>query len=129
MQQRDVIPVFYRSGSWQGLREETLLRDKHICQYCGGLATTADHIVPRKKHGPDTLMNLVACCDPCNSAANGDCFETFHQKKAWILDKRDLLGRPLKAEETPINADTLLKIEKALAIPNQRRAFRKPRRR
>lgn len=45
-------------------------RDRHICAYCGDQFTddhlTRDHIVPQRRGGKDTWMNLVAACKPCN---------------------------------------------------------------
>lgn len=43
-----------------------LLRDKHICAYCGDRATTVDHLVPRSQGGPNAWTNCVAACRPCN---------------------------------------------------------------
>jgi len=51
-------------------RKNILLRDRHVCQYCGKRFTaselTLDHIVPRSKGGRDSWDNLVACCQFCN---------------------------------------------------------------
>ena len=44
-----------------------LARDSHTCHWCGGYARTADHLVPRIEGGSDTVGNLVAACQPCNS--------------------------------------------------------------
>ena len=33
---------------------------------CTGRATTADHLVPRSRGGPDVLANLRPACAPCN---------------------------------------------------------------
>lgn len=33
---------------------------------CRGTATTADHLIPRSRNGPDTLDNLRPACQPCN---------------------------------------------------------------
>jgi len=51
-----------------------LQRDGYRCQMrdpacCIGIATTADHIIPRQLGGLDTLDNLRAACHPCNSRA------------------------------------------------------------
>ncbi len=47
-------------------RRGVLSRDGHRCAYCGSLASTIDHIVPRSRGGDDTWLNLVACCLRCN---------------------------------------------------------------
>ena len=46
-------------------------RDRHICCYCGSHVrdhdATRDHIVPVSKGGPNTWMNVVTACKPCNN--------------------------------------------------------------
>jgi 5-methylcytosine-specific restriction endonuclease McrA len=44
-----------------------LTRDGYICAYCGGVADTRDHIVPRARGGKNTWSNVTACCRSCNS--------------------------------------------------------------
>lgn len=51
---------------WRRLRREVLERDDHRCHYCGGHATTVDHVVPLTADGETELHNLVAACSPCN---------------------------------------------------------------
>lgn len=69
-----------RNGStsqWRRLRSQILKRDGYICFYCGGEATTVDHIVPRSKlidQNADTPDNLVAACAKCNYAKGGRFF-------------------------------------------------------
>ncbi|CAN5803352.1 HNH endonuclease [soil metagenome] len=41
-------------------------RDSHMCQYCGGMAESLDHVLPRSRGGEHTWDNVVACCRPCN---------------------------------------------------------------
>ena len=48
--------------------ENLLRRDGHRCAYCGGEATTFDHVVPRSKGGPSEWLNALSACEPCNSA-------------------------------------------------------------
>jgi len=47
-------------------RRGVLRRDGSRCAYCGGAATTVDHVLPRSRGGTDTWLNLVACCLRCN---------------------------------------------------------------
>lgn len=71
-----------RNGStsqWRRLRSQILKRDGHTCFYCGGEATTVDHIVPRSKlidQNADTPDNLVAACAKCNYAKGGRFFDS-----------------------------------------------------
>lgn len=51
-------------------RRNIFLRDKGICQYCGGNGSTIDHIQPRSQLKErslyNTFSNMVACCISCN---------------------------------------------------------------
>ena len=50
-------------------RKNILTRDKHRCQYCGGMRgpMTVDHVVPRRLGGRETWENLVCACSKCNN--------------------------------------------------------------
>ena len=48
-------------------RRGVLRRDAHRCCYCGGNASTIDHVMPRSRGGKDAWENLVACCLKCNN--------------------------------------------------------------
>ena len=48
-------------------RRGVLRRDNHRCCYCGGAASTIDHVMPRSRGGRDTWENLVAACLKCNN--------------------------------------------------------------
>ena len=55
----------YSSGpAWS--RRGLMVRDKRVCAYCGGHATTVDHVLPRSRGGKDTWLNTVAACTDCN---------------------------------------------------------------
>lgn len=60
------------AGEWKGgraakLSRQILERDGYVCVWCGGVATTADHIVPRSLGGACwDPANLAAACHPCN---------------------------------------------------------------
>jgi 5-methylcytosine-specific restriction endonuclease McrA len=55
----------YTAGpAWS--RAGVVARDEGRCAYCGGHATTVDHIVPRSRGGRNTWKNTVAACGPCN---------------------------------------------------------------
>lgn len=47
-------------------RRGVFARDDFRCQYCGGLADSIDHIVPRSRGGNHAWENVVAACRPCN---------------------------------------------------------------
>ncbi len=47
-------------------RTGVLARDEGRCGYCGGHASTIDHVLPRSRGGRNTWKNTVAACGPCN---------------------------------------------------------------
>ena len=47
-------------------RENIFIRDSYICQYCGEVAESIDHIKPKSKGGLHEWSNVVACCKKCN---------------------------------------------------------------
>jgi len=47
-------------------RRAVFARDDHRCQYCGDLADSIDHILPRSRGGLHAWENVAAACRPCN---------------------------------------------------------------
>lgn len=82
------IPDYYYTEEWKRLRSRVLARDEYICQYCGGTAYQADHVIPRSRGGKDSMENLVASCSECNAIAGGSLFRNFKSKKNYINKKR-----------------------------------------
>ena len=87
------IPVYYTTPQWHKLRKEIIARDEGRCFYCGEQASTADHVIPRGKNGPDHPANLVACCLICNTIAGGRVFRDREKKKSWITRERKRLTK------------------------------------
>lgn len=56
--------LYTRAPGWT--KRGVLKRDRHTCAYCGGHATTVDHLVPQSRGGPNSWQNTVAACSPCN---------------------------------------------------------------
>ena len=54
-------------AAWQVIRQRILERDEETCHYCGGPATTVDHVRPKAAGGTDDEVNLVAACLRCNA--------------------------------------------------------------
>jgi len=56
-------------------RKNILIRDAHMCQYCGREFSsgdlTIDHIVPKVQAGANEWLNVVACCRACNIRKGG----------------------------------------------------------
>jgi hypothetical protein len=81
------IDPCYDSEEWRRLRAEVLERDGNTCHYCGDEGTQADHIIPRKKGGADTVDNLVCCCWWCNGAALNKRFPSVEVKRDWLREQ------------------------------------------
>lgn len=47
------------------------------CAYCGALATTRDHIVPKAKGGRAVRANMNPACAPCNNVKADHEIGTF----------------------------------------------------
>ncbi|MFI6075395.1 HNH endonuclease [Actinoplanes sp. NPDC051343] len=54
-----------RGPAWS--RAGVLVRDGRRCGYCGGAASTIDHVVPRSRGGGNEWRNTVAACGRCNN--------------------------------------------------------------
>jgi 5-methylcytosine-specific restriction endonuclease McrA len=70
------------------LRKKIMERDGYACQYCGDTATEIEHVMPYTKGGPNDESNLVASCYACNHLALAKLFNSFDEKKIWILKTR-----------------------------------------
>jgi 5-methylcytosine-specific restriction endonuclease McrA len=54
-----------RGPAWS--RAGVLARDRHSCAFCGGVASTVDHVLPRSRGGGNEWLNTVAACGRCNN--------------------------------------------------------------
>ena len=64
----------YSNKTWKSIRDNTLIRDSHMCLYCQykGIwtaATMVDHFIPVRDaiHLRYVASNLVSCCGKCNT--------------------------------------------------------------
>ena len=57
----------YNHPAYKANRLTCLVRDKGRCHWCGGTASTADHVIALAAGGGHELGNLVAACRRCNS--------------------------------------------------------------
>ena len=48
-------------------RRALFARDGGRCMYCGVVATSVDHVIPRSRGGKHVWDNVVASCRSCNS--------------------------------------------------------------
>ena len=69
-------------------RENIFIRDYFTCQYCGGIAESVDHIVPRSKGGTDFTKNVVCCCSTCNQHKGHEPWEEWYFSQDFFSEKR-----------------------------------------
>lgn len=95
---------YNRTGVMPFSKRGVLRRDGFVCAYCGGKATTVDHVKPKSKGFPASWENSVAACQPCNNK-KGDKFlaqsgmtlniqpymPTFEQAYRWSHPENDWL--------------------------------------
>lgn len=62
---RNMVRVPYRRSTAVS-RRGVFARDDFRCQYCGALADSIDHVVPRSRGGLHVWENVAAACRPCN---------------------------------------------------------------
>lgn len=97
--------------------EQTKLKLPKICYYCGGKEKLSlDHIIPRKKGGPDSGDNLIFSCRKCNSSKGSkDLMEWMESKDRFptilvlrrylklvirFCSENNLLNKPLSELDT-----------------------------
>ncbi|MBI4211038.1 MAG: HNH endonuclease [Deltaproteobacteria bacterium] len=77
-------------------RMNILLRDRHICQYCGVRYSRSnlnlDHVTPRAHGGKTTWENIVTSCLRCNRVKGGRSPEQAHMR---------LIRRPFRPNAVP----------------------------
>jgi 5-methylcytosine-specific restriction endonuclease McrA len=74
--------------AWRKTRKRILTRDRHTCQYCGALATTVDHKLPRRMGGGDEDSNLVACCTSCQHGGDRSDVRAGMHRQGSVFKKR-----------------------------------------
>lgn len=87
---------YYSSAGWQTLRRACLDRDHWRCTTprCGARATFADHVIPRRKGGPDALTNLASLCRACHGRKSA--------RQDGALGHAPSRSRPVGADGWPV---------------------------
>lgn len=92
-----VVEYKYRHVNYDDREEASfdavMQRDKRRCCYCGGRATTIDHVMPASRGGLNTWRNLVAACVPCNQRKADRLPEEAGMRLLWTPDKVDPLAK------------------------------------
>lgn len=71
-------------SAWRALVARVLHRDGYRCAWCGGPATTGDHLVPLADGGARLDPgNVVAACLSCNSRRGAHTSRTPRPRVLW----------------------------------------------
>ena len=94
------------------------VRSSGPCVYCGGPATTADHVRPLPRGGHEAEYNLVPACGPCNYGKGGRLLIEWDQVRvAHGAAQSFLVAAELERELSGFRAD-LGHREARLALPS-----------
>jgi len=65
------------------------------CVYCGGVATTIDHIQPKSLGGTNDIENLAPMCKKCNNDKGGSSvlLAMFQNDLKRRMTQNSVLGR------------------------------------
>lgn len=84
------LSVPKRGNISAAMKERIFRRDNWKCVYCGERADCIDHVIPFSKCKHNEEWNLVSACTSCNLKVKDRCFQSFDEKKRWILDARNV---------------------------------------
>lgn len=59
------------------------------CVYCGEIADSIDHVVPKSKGGLDIPDNMVPCCSKCNNSKTNSTLVDFLNRKIFFNEHLD----------------------------------------
>jgi len=75
------------------------------CAYCGQLAKSLDHVVPRHKGGMTIVENLVPACLSCNGHKGSDDWVVWYrQQQFYDIDSESLIWLWIKQSDLTDNA-------------------------
>lgn len=86
---------YYQTKAWRRLSRAAIRRDGECAVCMGTYRLTANHIIPRREGGPDSLPNLMTMCGPCHSTYEAD---TRHGKDTELRRLVDGIRRALIAQ-------------------------------
>ena len=61
---------------------------QHKCGYCGEMATSLDHIIPRFKSGSNNRNNLVPACRSCNANKGSKNMEEWYRERTYFTESK-----------------------------------------
>lgn len=66
------------------MKSKDLLKLKgNACYYCGKIATTVDHVIPKSAGGKSDSNNLVPSCYKCNQRKAARSYKEFTGEVYW----------------------------------------------
>lgn len=86
----------YASEEYRAARTSAFVKSRGACVYCGGRATTGDHVIPLEQGGAVGMGNVVAACSPCNTSKGPRTPEEWVRSGTAPLGARALIGRGAK---------------------------------
>jgi 5-methylcytosine-specific restriction enzyme A len=67
-------------AEWQKTRT-AIIRQRPVCEYCGGPGEIVDHILPVREGGTNDAENLMTLCRRCHGAKTSKDFTTYQSYK------------------------------------------------
>jgi 5-methylcytosine-specific restriction endonuclease McrA len=100
------------SRRWRAFRLTILARDNYTCGYCGGDASSVDHVMPIKDHPEQAFNpeNCISACKACNSAKGSRSQGVFLARKFTPpvfpgnispMQSEPMLDSPFKTRPSP----------------------------
>ena len=71
-------------------------RDEFVCAYCGGHATTMDHVQPKAKGGKHTWENITAACKGCNGIKSDNTLPEMRELYPKQVERWTLIRQPYR---------------------------------
>lgn len=72
-----VLHLNYQPLAYRRIYRQVQRRDGYVCAWCGGPASTLDHVIPICWGGETSLDNCVIACRACNHSRNNALPSTF----------------------------------------------------
>ena len=61
------------------------------CAYCGEVARSLDHVMPRHNGGLTVMQNLIPACLHCNGNKGSQDWVVWYRKQSWYSIERETL--------------------------------------
>lgn len=83
----------------RGFRQSIYKYFNHECVYCGGVANSLDHVIPKAIGGKTVASNLVPACKPCNgNKGDRELVDWFRSRSSWSEEREAAIARWIAGE-------------------------------